>query len=91
MMKDVLHACCNCFAIVDEEAGIMVEKFELKDEFIELIKLLKVTGLCSSGGMAKGITSEGRVKVDGVVELRKRCKIRRGQTVEFEGNVIEIE
>lgn len=69
----------------------MVEKFKLKDEYIELIKLLKVTGLCSSGGMAKVITSEGQVKVDGVVELRKRCKIRKGQTVEFQGNVIELE
>ncbi len=69
----------------------MVEKFKLEDEYIELIKLLKVTGLCSSGGMAKVITSEGRVKVDGVVELRKRCKIRKGQTVELQGNHIELE
>ena len=69
----------------------MVEKFRLKDEYIELIKLLKVTGLCGSGGMAKVITNEGRVKVDGVVEFRKRCKIRKGQTVEFQGNFIELE
>ena len=69
----------------------MVEKFRLKDEYIELIKLLKVTGLCGSGGMAKVITNEVRVKVDGVVELRKRCKIRKGQTVEFQGNFIELE
>jgi ribosome-associated protein len=69
----------------------MVEKFKLEDEYIELNKLLKVTGLCSSGGMAKVITNEGRVKVDGVVEFRKRCKIRKGQTVEFQGNFIELE
>jgi ribosome-associated protein len=69
----------------------MVKKFKLEDEFIELIKLLKVTGLCGSGGMAKVVTSERRVKVDGVVELRKRCKIRKGQTVEFDGNIIELE
>ena len=69
----------------------MVEKFRLKDEYIELIKLLKVTGLCGSGGMAKVITNEVRVKVDGVVELRKRCKIRKGQMVELQGNLIEVE
>jgi ribosome-associated protein len=69
----------------------MVEKFKLEHEYIELIKLLKVTGLCGSGGIAKVVTSEGRVKVDGVVELRKRCKIRKGQTVEFQGNFIELE
>ncbi len=69
----------------------MAIKFKLENEFIELIKLLKFTGLCDSGGMAKVVTNEGRVKVDGVVELRKRCKIRKGQTVEFEGSVIEVE
>jgi len=69
----------------------MVTRFKLEDEYIELIKLLKVTGLCDSGGMAKVVTGEGQVKVDGVVELRKRCKIRKGQIVEFEGDVIEVE
>ena len=69
----------------------MVNKFKIEGEYIELIKLLKATGLCGSGGMAKIVTSEGSVKVDGVVELRKRCKIRKGQTVEFQGEVIELE
>lgn len=69
----------------------MLIKFNLESEYIELIKLLKVTGLCSSGGVAKVVVGEGRVKVDGVVELRKRCKIRKGQRVEFEGSTIEIE
>jgi len=69
----------------------MVTTLRIEDEYIELIKLLKVTGLCSSGGMAKVVTSEGRVKVNGSIELRKRCKIRKGQRVEFEGNIIEVE
>jgi ribosome-associated protein YbcJ (S4-like RNA binding protein) len=30
------------------------------------------------------------VNVDGQVELRKRCKIRPGQTVEFQGSTIEV-
>jgi len=69
----------------------MATKFRLDGEYIELTKLLKITGLCGSGGMAKIVAGEGRVKVDGVVELRKRCKIRKGQTVEFDGNIIELE
>jgi ribosome-associated protein len=76
---------------MERKAGYMVKKLEIADDYIELIKLLKVTGLCSSGGTAKVVTSQGSVKVNGVVELRKRCKIRKGQTVEFEGNVIEVE
>jgi ribosome-associated protein len=69
----------------------MATKFKLENEYIELMKLLKVTGLCGSGGMAKVVITAGRVKVDGVVELRKGCKIRKGQTVEFEGTIIELE
>ena len=65
-------------------------EFRLGHEYIELIKLLKVTGLCSSGGMAKVVVSEGRVRVDGVVELRKRCKVRKGQTVMFAGDTIAV-
>lgn len=68
----------------------MGEKFVLEDDYIELIKLLKVMGCCESGGMAKAVVGEGLVKVDGAVEYRKRCKIRRGQRVAFEGCTIEV-
>jgi ribosome-associated protein len=68
-----------------------VEEFELEGhEFIELNHLLKVMGLCTSGGVAKALIAEGRVKVDGNVELRKRCKIRSGQVVEFRGYYIFV-
>ncbi len=69
----------------------MNDKFEIKGEYIELIKLLKATGLCATGGMAKLVTEDGLVKVDGRVEHRKRRKIKRGQVVEFQGNFIEIQ
>jgi ribosome-associated protein len=60
-------------------------------EFIELNKLLKITGLCDSGGWAKTVISDGQVKVDGSVERRKRCKIRQGQVVEFNDQKVTIE
>lgn len=59
-------------------------------EFIELDNLLKVMGLSDSGGSAKTAITEGRVTVDGHVELRRRCKIRTGQLVEFEGRKIMV-
>lgn len=52
-------------------------------DYIELNNLLKVTGLCESGGVAKLLVADGLVMVDGEVELRKRCKIRAGQIVEM--------
>ena len=64
---------------------------KIENGYIELIKLLKVTGLCATGGMAKVVTEEGLVKVDGTVEYRKRRKINKGQQVEFDGNIILVE
>ena len=69
-----------------------MEEFDLKPEqdFIELFKLLKVMGLCESGGQAKLLIGEGYVTVDGQLETRKRCKIRSGQVVEFEGQTVKV-
>ncbi len=68
-----------------------MKEFNLgNNEFIELNNLLKVMGLCDSGGIAKTLIAEGRVRVNGNVELRKRYKVRKGQLVEFEGHKIII-
>lgn len=68
-----------------------MESFKLEGhEFIDLNNLLKVTGLCESGGLAKKLIAEGLVTVDGKVELRKRCKIRTGQCVSFNGEQISV-
>lgn len=56
-------------------------EFRLIGEFIELNQLLKLTGVCDSGGAGKMLVSAGGVSVDGDVELRKTCKICEGQTV----------
>jgi len=69
----------------------MATKFKIDGAYIELIKLLKATGLCGTGGVAKMVVEDGLVSVDGEVELRKRCKVKSGQTVSFDGTVIELE
>jgi len=55
--------------------------FELDRDHVELNQLLKLAGLCDSGGAGKAIVASGAVSVDGAVELRKTCKIRAGQVV----------
>jgi ribosome-associated protein len=55
--------------------------FDLNGDFIELNQLLKLTGVCDSGGAGKMIVAGGDVKVDGKQELRKTAKIRAGQIV----------
>lgn len=70
----------------------MIVQFKLEgNDFIELNSLLKVTGLCESGGRANKLIVAGEVSVDGAIENRKRCKIRSGQKVELENQVILIE
>jgi ribosome-associated protein len=56
-------------------------EFQLRGEFVELCNLLKLTGVCDSGGAGKALVAEGLVSVDGKVELRKTAKIRAGQVV----------
>lgn len=56
-------------------------EFILNDEFVELNQLLKLTGVCDSGGAGKAMVASGAVSVDGNVELRKTCKVRAGQVV----------
>jgi ribosome-associated protein len=55
--------------------------FNLNGEYVELNQLLKLAGICDSGGAGKMIVASGDVKVDGKTELRKTCKIRAGQVV----------
>lgn len=65
-------------------------QFELLSDHIELNQLLKVCGLCDSGGQGKQLVAAGLVTVDGQVELRKTCKIRVGQRVRFQHTTIEV-
>ena len=65
--------------------------FQLEHEFVELNQLLKLVGLCDSGGAGKALVADGQVRVDGVVELRKTCKIRAGQRVQCLGTTIKVD
>lgn len=60
------------------------------EEFILLQSLLKVGGLCDTGGAAKIAITEGQVTVDGTVETRRGKKIRDGQVVSFGGKTIRV-
>jgi len=64
--------------------------FELDRDYVELNQLLKLTGLCDSGGQGKQIVASGAVYVDGQQELRKTCKIHAGQVVRLEDVEIRV-
>jgi ribosome-associated protein len=65
-------------------------RFEVEGDYVELNLLLKLSGLCDSGGAGKAIVAAGDVSVDGVQELRKTYKVRRGQVVTLGDMRIEV-
>ena len=67
----------------------MIE-FKLEGEFVPLISLLKATNLVQTGGEAQIVVSEGLVKYNGNIDTRKRLKVRRGDSIEFENTKILV-
>ncbi|MCK9163902.1 MAG: RNA-binding S4 domain-containing protein [Bacteroidales bacterium] len=70
----------------------MTRKFPLreKDEFIQLIQLLKATGIAESGAIAQEMVVYGEVMVNGEVDYRKRAKLKKGDIIEIFQEKIEI-
>ncbi len=64
---------------------------ELTKEPVELYKILKFEGMVSSGGEAKNAIAEGKVTVNGIVEIQKRKKIVSGDIVEFGEEKIRLQ
>ena len=62
----------------------------INKEPAELFKVLKFEGLVESGGMAKLVVGDGRVKVNGIVETRKRKKLVSGDVIEFNNESYSI-
>jgi ribosome-associated protein len=60
-----------------------METYDLKgEEYIELIKLLKILRISESGGQAKLMVEDGIVFRNGEPEFRKRAKLRSGDLIE---------
>jgi ribosome-associated protein len=69
----------------------MTEQLSVGDAPINLTQVLKRAGLVMHGGEAKAWIADGRVRVNGEVELRKRRKMARGDVVEVEdGPTLEL-
>jgi ribosome-associated protein len=66
------------------------QEFSLTEEYIHLIKLLKLLGLVESGADAKIVVEEGLVKCNNEVEFRKRKKLKNGDVVIYKNYIIKI-
>jgi len=64
---------------------------EISNEPIELYKILKIEGMVSSGGAAKNEIADGKVRVNGSVETRRRKKIVSGDVIEYGSEKVRIQ
>jgi ribosome-associated protein len=60
------------------------ERLNVGDRPINLTQVLKLSGWVMHGGEAKALIAEGRVRVNGAVETRKRKQMARGDIVTLE-------
>lgn len=67
-----------------------MKEIKINTEFIKLDSFLKWCGEFAQGSDAKMFILDGRVKVNGEVELRRGKKLRIGDIVEFEDESYKI-
>ena len=67
------------------------EKLSIKEEFIRLDSAMKLSNMAVTGGHSKIVIQNGEVKVNGEICTMRGKKLRKGDSVEFEGNGIVIE
>jgi ribosome-associated protein len=67
-----------------------MEQIKLREEYIKLGQALKAAGLVDSGVEAKEEIIDGKVKVNGAVEVQRGKKLHDGDIVDYRGEQIQI-
>ncbi|MBE6763682.1 MAG: RNA-binding S4 domain-containing protein [Ruminococcaceae bacterium] len=62
----------------------------IRTEFIRMDALLKLAGLVMTGGEAKAVIQGGEVTFNGETCLMRGKKVRQGDKVGYDGNVVEV-
>jgi ribosome-associated protein len=57
---------------------------------IQLDQCMKLHGLVGTGGQAKLVIQAGEVRVNGVVETRRKRKLKPGDKVTFNGRTVVV-
>lgn len=66
-------------------------KVPIRTEFIKLDSMLKLAGVCETGGGAKELVKTGMVKVNGETCLERGRKLHPGDVVKLHGLSYEVE
>ncbi|MDW7672486.1 MAG: RNA-binding S4 domain-containing protein [Bacillota bacterium] len=65
--------------------------FTIEGDYIKLDQLLKAVSIADSGGQAKHLIRTGMVKVNGAVAAERGKKIRSGDQVICDREVIQVD
>ncbi|MCP4021998.1 MAG: RNA-binding S4 domain-containing protein [Desulfobacteraceae bacterium] len=63
----------------------------IKNEPVELYKILKFENFAASGGEAKYMIADGLVRLNGIVETQKRKKIFQGDQITIGDETLKIQ
>jgi ribosome-associated protein len=58
---------------------------------IQLDQFMKLEGLVGTGGQAKLVIQGGEVLVNGVIETRRKKKLKAGDKITYNGQTIIVE
>lgn len=67
-----------------------MEAIEISDDYIKLGQALKLANMVSSGVEAKFVIQDGKVKVNGEVDMRRGRKLYPQDVFEFDGKKITV-
>lgn len=65
--------------------------YDVVMDTISLNDALKLSGMAETGGQAKLLIQSGRVKVNGVVETRRKKQLKEGDVIEVNGEEFTLE
>ncbi|OPZ94839.1 MAG: ribosome-associated protein [Firmicutes bacterium ADurb.Bin419] len=68
-----------------------MKTISINTEYIKLDQFIKWADVVSTGAEAKILIYDGCVKVNGETELRRGKKLRKGDTIEVDGDKFVIE
>lgn len=66
------------------------QKIKIETEFIKLDSLLKLSGLCETGGQAKKVIQSGNIALNGTICTMRGKKIRPGDKIAFGEKTLEV-
>lgn len=68
----------------------IIKEVKIVTEFIKLDQFLKYQGIVSTGGEAKFLINEGKVKVNGDIEYSRGRKLIPRDIIEYENDKFKI-